>query len=136
MIWLGFTWTATEVERRLGLSWGAAQKLIIDACENEEMRWRTHLGSGPDVIDIDFAEWLKAKTAKTGRKSGGKQPRIKASLAKLFKGGPVPDRGDRPREALKGDLLKLDHTLHPLDLKTLRTAIESYNRELGNGRKS
>ena len=123
MIWLGFTWTATEVERCLGLSWGAAQKLIIDACENEEMRSRTRLGDGPDVVDIDFAKWL---TAKLERKPGGKQPRIIKLLAAKFPFG-VPKPGLCPRKSLISELLKLDPSLKTIDEATLKKAIGAYN---------
>jgi hypothetical protein len=126
MIWLGFTWTATEVERRLGLSWGAAQKLIIDACENQEIRSRPCLGDGPDVVDIDFAEWLKAKTEKA---VGGKQPRIKALLAKKFSNARVPVPGLCPRQTLIAELLKLDPTLKTIDEDTLKKAIKAYNAD-------
>jgi hypothetical protein len=44
-IWLSFQLAAEEVERRLGLSWGAAQKTLIEACENEEVRTRAQMCS-------------------------------------------------------------------------------------------
>ena len=58
-IWLSFQLAAEEVERRLGLSWGAAQKTLIEACENEEVRTR-----GSDVFDIDLWQWLKRQLTK------------------------------------------------------------------------
>jgi hypothetical protein len=51
----------------------------------------------------------------------------------MFPAG-VPHRADCPRERLKADLIRRDHSLKPLDLKTLKTAIEIYNRQLGNAR--
>ena len=33
-IWLSFPLAAEEVERRLGLTWGLAQKTLIEACES------------------------------------------------------------------------------------------------------
>jgi len=59
----------------------------------------------------------------------GKQPRILKLLADRFGNSPVPDRGMCPRNALKADLLKLDPTLAPLDLTTLRTAINAHNAD-------
>jgi hypothetical protein len=77
-----------------------------------------------DVSKEDFRHWLAQQETKS---QGGKQSRITAALAKHFSGSPVPDRGQCPRQALKADLLKLDPTLKPLDLKTLKTAIDAYN---------
>jgi hypothetical protein len=67
-IWLSFQLAAEEVERRLGLSWGAAQKTLIEACENEEVRTR-----GSDVCDIDFWQWLNRQLTQS---AGGKQSRM------------------------------------------------------------
>jgi hypothetical protein len=67
-IWLSFQLAAEEVERRLGLSWGAAQKTLIEACENEEVRTR-----GSDVFDIDFWQWLNRQLTQS---AGGKQSRM------------------------------------------------------------
>ena len=41
MMWVQFQLAAKEVERRLGVSWGMAQKVLLEACENKEVEWRT-----------------------------------------------------------------------------------------------
>jgi hypothetical protein len=69
------------------------------------------------------------------RPEAGKQPRIKAHLAKLFPPEKypegVPDHAHCPRKTLKADLLKLDPGLSPLDEATLKSAIDAYNSSLG-----
>jgi hypothetical protein len=81
------------------------------------------------VSNIDFYNWLDQHQPV----SGGKQSRIARLLAELFPTG-VPHRGDCPREPLKAQLIARDPSLNPLDLKTLKTAIDAYNRQLGNAR--
>jgi hypothetical protein len=41
----------------------------------------------------------------------------------------VPDPAQKPRKALKSDLITWDPTLKPLDEATLKKAIDEYNRE-------
>jgi hypothetical protein len=84
------------------------------------------------VSNLDFYDWLERQLPQLT--AGGKQSRIIRQLAEMFPDG-VPHRGDRPREQLKAELVKRDPSLKPLDLKTLKTAIEFYNRlALGNAR--
>jgi hypothetical protein len=128
-VWLSFQLAAEEVERRRGLTWGAAQKALLDLCESGAVRWQQH-HSGPNISSNDLRRWLQEKLT---RKTGGKQPRIIALLRTMFPAG-VPDRADCPREPLKAELVKRNPSLHPLDFKTLKTAIEAYNRQLGNAR--
>jgi len=82
------------------------------------------------VSNIDFYGWLERQPT---RPTGGKQSRLSRLLAEMFPTG-VPARADCPREPLRASLLKRDPSLKPLDLKTLKTAIEAYNRQLGNAR--
>ena len=52
-VWFGFQLAAEEVERRLGLTWGAAQKTLIEACKNGKIETRSNYsGQGPDVFDM------------------------------------------------------------------------------------
>jgi hypothetical protein len=126
-IWLSFPYAARDVERYLGLSWGAAQKALIEA--SEKLRTRSNYsGQGPDVLDIDFYQWLNSRL---NQPAGGKQSRILRLLAKMFPTG-VPSRDVRPREGLRAELLRRDPTLEPLTLKTLQKAIVAHNRQLGN----
>jgi hypothetical protein len=83
------------------------------------------------VSNIDFYNWLEQQV--TQPTAGGKQSRIIRLLADMFPTG-VPNRADRPRKPLTAELVKRDPSLKPLDPKTLRTAIEFYNRQLGNAR--
>jgi len=128
MMWVGFQLAAEEVERRLGLSWGAAQKTLLEACENGKVTSR-RTEDGLDVLDTEFWEWLSAKQA---RPPAGKVPKIIDHLAQLFPNG-VPDRTRCPRKALRADLCKRDPSLHPLDEATLKKAIDTYN---GNPKQS
>lgn len=69
-IWLSFPLAAEEVERRLGLTWGLAQKTLIEACESGEIETQSnYCGKGPSVFDVDFYKWLTsaAKPKRTSR---------------------------------------------------------------------
>jgi hypothetical protein len=83
------------------------------------------------VSNLDFYNWLERQV--TQPNPGGKQSRIIVLLAKMFPTG-VPNRADCPREPLKAELVKRDPSLKPLDLKTLKTAIEAYNRLATTGK--
>ena len=84
------------------------------------------------VSTDDLAYWLDKQTEpKPTQGAFGKVPLIIDQLRQLYPEG-VPDRAHCPREPLKADLLKRDKRLSPLDLKTLRSAIDQYNAELGN----
>jgi hypothetical protein len=126
-VWLSFQRAAEEVERRLGLTWGAAQKALLDLCESGAVRWQQH-HSGPNISSNDLRRWLQEKLT---RKIGGKQSRIIKQLRTMFPPG-VPDRAHCPRQALTAELVKRDPTLDPLDPKTLARAIETHNRQASN----
>jgi hypothetical protein len=125
-MWLSFQLAAEEVERRLGVSWGMAQKTLLEACENKEVTWRKASVGGPDVFDTSFLEWLSFKQHP---QPGGKQPRLLKHLATMFHNKRVPDPSDYSRKALRADLLKRDPSLYPLDEATLKTAIDKYNAD-------
>lgn len=85
-----------------------------------------------NVSKTDLEHWLNQQT--TQPTAGGKQSRIIRLLAVMYPAG-VPNRGDCPRQPLTAELVERDPSLKPLDLKTLKTAIEFYNRHcetLGN----
>jgi len=124
-MWISFELAAEEVERRLGFSWGKAQKVLLEACENKKIKSQG-TECGPDVLDTSFREWLRAK--QYPRQPTGKQPRLLKHLAKMFPNKCIPDPSDYPRKALKADLLKRDPRLGPtLDEATLKSAIEKHN---------
>ena len=123
-MWVQFQLAAKEVECRLGLSWGMAQKTLLEACKNEEVTWQKASQGGPDVLDTSLLEWLKAKQ---NPPRGGKQPRILKHLAAMFPNQRVPKASLKPRLALRADLLKRDPSLAPLDEATLKTAIDTHN---------
>ena len=125
MMWLSFQVAAEEVERRLGLTWGMAQKVLLEACENEEVKSQRGEG-GPEILDTSFLEWLRAKQ---NPRRGGKQPRILKHLAAMFPNERVPEPSLKPRHILKSDLLRREPSLAPLDDATLKTAIDNYNAD-------
>ena len=122
-MWIAFQLAAEEVERRLGVSWGMAQKVLLEACENKEVEWRRTEGLS-DIDDTSFLEWLRVKQYP---QPGGKQPRILKHLADMFPNERVPEASLAPRYALKAELLKRDPGLAPLDVGTLKRAIDAYN---------
>jgi hypothetical protein len=93
--------------------------------DNDEAIWMY-----VDVSKDDVAHWLVGEglmAVAAGQKAkGGKTPRIKDHLAAMFPEG-VPDPAHCVRKELQGRLLKADPTLAPLDLKTLKAAIDEYN---------
>jgi hypothetical protein len=127
--WLTWSYAVSLVERHRGVSWGKAAKAVDDAIANGKLRWE-HRSSpdetvkGPAVWEADLMRLLDPKNW------GGKQSRIRKLLGEMFQNKRVPDRSDCPRNALKADLLKRDPSLKPLNLTTLKTAIDTYN----NGR--
>src|SRR5437867_4256381 len=112
---------------RRGSSWRRA-------CENEEIKSKLD-DDDPDyldVLDVDFWEWLKGKQRRP-RLARGKRPRIKVHLAEMFPDG-VPEPAHCNRQTLQGSLINRDKTLAPLDLGTLKDAIDEYNQAIGNDR--
>jgi len=164
--WLDFLEAASNIERSLRISPGAAQSKLREICASGVVRSRKEpysfvarqpQGEGPpvriepsewqqreidvmtdsdgckywvDVSKIDLEHWLNQQTRST---AGGKQSRLVRLLAEMFPAG-VPNRDDCPREPLRAELLKRNPSLKPLDLKTLKTAIETCNRVVGNAR--
>jgi hypothetical protein len=124
--WVGYTLAIEEVGRRLGLSWGAAQKALLEACERGELRWRNTPGGGPNIGDPDLFDWLVTKLS---HPPSGKQSRILKLLAGMFPNHRVPAPELCPRKALRADLLKRDPGLKPLDDVTLKSAIDKYNAD-------
>ena len=136
MMWLGFHVAAEEVERQLGCSWDAAQEALLDACRNNQVRWRRDEG-GLGVLDADFVRWLRtqgpsaeiqAKSPPAKGRPAAKSRRILNLLAMMFPDG-VPDRARYPRNLLKANLIMWDPSLHPVDRATLGRAIDAYNAD-------
>jgi hypothetical protein len=153
-LWLIFDRAVIELGDKLAIPPSAAQAQLHKLCAGGEVR---AIGSNdpddPDgegghippsqwsegdlprqevlVSNIDFYNWLNRQL--TQSIAGGKQSRIVRLLVEMYPTG-VPNRADCPREGLKATLLERDPTLTPLDLKTLKTAIDAYNRALGNAR--
>jgi hypothetical protein len=87
-----------------------------------------------DVSEDDVVYWIvraKPKVSLPPNARQGKIARIKAMLAKLYPDG-VPDPDLCFRKELEGRLLEDDPTLKPLDLKTLKAAIDEYNADWAN----
>jgi len=153
--WVYFHWAASQIGDKLAISPGPAQAQLRKLCASGEIRaiasvddeepepippsrWSdkdiTALWGHDYVVAIsgnDLRNWLNQQP--TQSTAGGKQSRLIRLLAEMFPTG-VPDRADCPREPLKAELLKRDPSLKPLDLKTLKTAIETCNRVVGNAR--
>jgi hypothetical protein len=113
-VWFAFKVAADEVERHLGLSWGGAQKTLIEACRNGELRTQPNLdGHGPDVWDIDFWPWL-TKPKRTPRS----QTLVRQAIAEL--GLPA----DTPTSALEQAICKwhTDHGCKPPSRDTILRA--------------
>lgn len=122
--WLSFQLAAEEVERRLGVSWGKAQKALFEACDAGKVQWQQNNSGGPDVSDADLVRWLDQQTAKPHL---GKQLLIIKYLAEMFPSCRVPDHC--VRKDLLAELRKRYRVLRSLDHKTLRRAINRYNSD-------
>jgi len=84
------------------------------------------------IYEADYRSWVTTGTAAQGKSVKGKQPVIIALLEKKFLNKPVPQPAFYSRDRLRAELLEENKTLDPLDLATLRKAIKSYNRSIGN----
>jgi hypothetical protein len=145
-MWLIFDRAVIELGDKLGILHSAAEAQLHKLCAGGEVR---AVGTDdPDerpqpippsqwsdddlprfevlVSNIDFYDWLKRQP--TQPTAGGKQSRIARLLGEMYPTG-VPNRADCPREGLRATLLDRDPSLVPLDLKTLKVAIDAYNRQ-------
>jgi hypothetical protein len=125
MIWVPFSAAVHEAERQLGISVLKAHEALSAAVENNEVTSRRD-EDDLFVLDTSVLDWIKAQQR---RKPSGKQPRILKLLEKMFSNGGVPDPADYPRHILRADLLKADPSLYPLNLSTLKTAIDKHNSD-------
>jgi hypothetical protein len=66
--WLSFNLASEEVERRLGVTWGAAQKTVVDWCESGALRWENVPMGGPKVSYNDLQRCLRPKSMTLVRK--------------------------------------------------------------------
>jgi hypothetical protein len=89
-----------------------------------------------DVSEADLRYWLgqqkaKPREAREAREARevGKRPKIRALLADMFHGCRVPEPAHCVRKALRADLLQRDPNLDPLNLGTLKSAIDEYNAD-------
>ena len=151
--WVYFHWAANEIGDKLAISPGSAQARLRELCASGEIRaissdeidfldepepippsrWRDEdiAASWRLLIAVsrnDLRNWLSHQSTSA---AGGKQSRITRLLAEMYPRG-VPTRADCPREGLRATLVRRDPSLKPLDLKTLKTAIDAFNRQLGN----
>jgi hypothetical protein len=153
--WTDFHWAASEISDALAIPFGPATARLRQLCAAGDVRAVTSEDQDePELIlpsrwraeEVDLAvpwDWMVAVCESDLRywlnqqpvqpTAGGKQSRILRLLAKIHPTG-VPNRADCPREQLKAELLAQDASLSPLDLKTLKTAIDAHNRHVGNTR--
>jgi hypothetical protein len=149
--WLEIDRAVIELADKFAISPNAAEAQLHKLCASGEIRavgtdnpneerakpippseWRDDDLPVRDILvsNIDFYNWLNRQPT---HPAGGKQSRIVKLLSEMFPTG-VPNRADCPREPLRASLLKRDPSLKPLDLKTLKSAIDAFNRQLGNAR--
>ena len=153
--WVYFHWAASEISDKLAIPSRSAKAHLRKLCASGEIRaissaesdlleepepippsrWRDEdiAASWRLLIAVsrnDLRNWLSHQSTSA---AGGKQSRITRLLAEMYPRG-VPTRADCPREGLRATLVRRDPSLKPLDLKTLKTAIDAFNRQLGNTR--
>jgi hypothetical protein len=107
--WLSFQVAAEEVERGLGVSWGGAQRVLLDAIQNGDVKSQRRDGGFPNVWGDDLERWLEAKQGPSSkRKTSYNQELAKRAIAELYADGRVPD-WVRPKEIVKAvnDWLKV-----------------------------
>jgi len=121
MKWVRMSVAVYETKRQLDVTLLEASKALSEACDKDEVQSMQDEGDY-FVLDTSLLDWLKGKK----KDFGGKQSRIIALLATKFPNG-VPNRSECPRTPLRADLLKADPSLDPLDLTTLKSAIDNYN---------
>jgi len=122
--WLSFQLAAEEVERRLGDSWGAAQKALLDAIQNGDVKSQRAEGGYPDVMRDDLERWLEGKqqSFRRRRRTAHQQELAKQAMAELYADGRVPD-WVRPKDIVKAvnDWLKTKGKL-PLERDSILRA--------------
>jgi hypothetical protein len=96
--WLSSQLAADEVERRLAVSWGTAQKALLGAIESGDVRLQSRSGGFPDVWSVDFERWVQAKQPRKKR-SSPQQDLAKKAIAALYNGH-IPD-GLTPKQLEK-----------------------------------
>jgi hypothetical protein len=89
--WFSFQLAAEEVERRLGVNWGAAQKALIEAIENGDVKsQRDPDADFPDLWGPDLESWLEAKGKSSKARSSPQQELAKEAIAALWPEGNIP----------------------------------------------
>jgi hypothetical protein len=101
-----FHWAAVTVERRFGVSWGAAQKMVDDAIKAGAIKteWRSEEDEDFLVLDHgDFDAWLASKDKKKSRAS----PQVDLAREALTAVCPNSNYPPTPQlEKMVGDWLK------------------------------
>jgi hypothetical protein len=90
--WISFRLAAEKVERTLGVSWGLAQKTLLEACASNELptkRSRDGHG-GPDIGADEFRAWLRALSAPKPKKRAYKQEEVQKAIEILWPDGKLP----------------------------------------------
>jgi hypothetical protein len=96
-MWLSFQLATEHVERRRGISSGAAQKAVLDACEKGTLRWRNSRDGGPDVWNVSF--WLWVDPRKTERRASPKRDLANLAIRTLWPNGVPGDLLNKQVEA-------------------------------------
>lgn len=111
MMWLSFVVAAEIVERELGLSWGAAQKALMDACRADKLRYQNRPSGGPDVFDVDLHAWLRLETTPPKR-SARKQALAKEAISAIWPEGLPATVGNGVLEQQVGEWITKHHGKH------------------------
>jgi len=104
--WLSWRLAVERVECARGLSYGAAHKAFLDACNKDKLRYQNRPEGGPDILDVDLWRWLSPTKPKMEPR---KRLKIKSFLAKKFSGQRVPD------DYVRKDLVVRVRSLQPSD---------------------
>jgi hypothetical protein len=127
MIWVPYSAAVHEAERQLGIPLIKAHEALSAAVENNEVTSRRDEENDLFVLDTSVLDWIKRRQSR-----GGKQPRIRKLLAQRFPNCEVPEPKLCPRLPLRAELVKADPSLDPLNLSTLKTAIDDHNAAIRN----
>jgi hypothetical protein len=89
--WISFQLAAEEVERTLGVSWGMAQKTVLDACASGKLPSKPSDCSGGREIGKDsFRAWLSALSTSKPKKRAYEQERVQEAFRDLYRDGKLP----------------------------------------------
>jgi hypothetical protein len=105
-MWLSLQVAAKHVERRRGMSSGAAEKAVLAACKEKKLRWRSSRDGEPDVWNVGFWLWLEQSEGKS--RASPKRDLANLAIEKLWPNGVPTDLLNKQIEAQMTDWIT-DH---------------------------